>query len=537
MPINSASIQNCIAGEYEVAFSFCRSDRHIARQVARCLRAVGITVYYDEWNENETVGRLLHDELRSIYFERSLHCVALVSHEYFQGQWPGIEWDAIAARAQEGGREFLTIVSLDGIRPSFDSESPIQCVLNERRPTVIARAVLEKIHASFAFNLLTKMRAACIVITIPIVFSALGVFLFNPSLWLVHLVFVALVGCVVVSIIQFFRAPLLISTLFMAVSAHLAISAYAAQGIPDLGKYVLQFLFASLAIALFVLGIISAWQIAKNRRRHEMPLRDHPLQFMREYPHLVVVGAERDPILTSLCRLLRAFRFHFHKCSVPIADAAVIEWPDRVKSSVLVLCSKALDDSLWNNKKRCDAFKQWLSTGDYYLLAATGDGALAPVIDRSIGYIDTKLTGVFRTVLFLTRAFGGRLQARHYERLKLFAKISTTLCLINLAVNVILTTSGKELVGFRASNLLASFMLTAFFAFVWTSVYTRPWLSNVVFGTIVSLLLYAGVTLFSTNTYLSIIYLVMSVYIGINLMVITRGNWVFHRAYRKALKA
>ena len=110
------TIDSYTAPQFDVAMSFSRSERALARRIARCLRATGIAVYFDEWSESETTGRLLTEELKSIYFRRSRHCIVLVSPNYRRSRWPRMEWAAIASRVQEAGHDFLTVVSIDGAR-------------------------------------------------------------------------------------------------------------------------------------------------------------------------------------------------------------------------------------------------------------------------------------------------------------------------------------------------------------------------------------------------------------------------------------
>lgn len=94
------------ATQYDVAISFCRSERSIAKQLARYLRATGISVYFDEWNESETVGRSLNDELTSIYLTRCRHCIVLASENYLRGHWPQMEWAAIYSRVMDSDMTF-----------------------------------------------------------------------------------------------------------------------------------------------------------------------------------------------------------------------------------------------------------------------------------------------------------------------------------------------------------------------------------------------------------------------------------------------
>ncbi len=83
---------------YDVAISFAREDRSVAREIAKLLRNEGISVFFDEHASAELWGRDLYEHLRKMYKESRL-CIVLISKNYSKSSWTHSELRNLLAHA------------------------------------------------------------------------------------------------------------------------------------------------------------------------------------------------------------------------------------------------------------------------------------------------------------------------------------------------------------------------------------------------------------------------------------------------------
>lgn len=106
---------------YEVALSFAGEDRVFAEAVAKGLQEQGISVFYDDYSQEELWGEDLNIKLREIYYARSRYCIMIVSQHYIEKMWPSYErQQAIERLIEQNGTAYILPVKLDG----FDGEIP-----------------------------------------------------------------------------------------------------------------------------------------------------------------------------------------------------------------------------------------------------------------------------------------------------------------------------------------------------------------------------------------------------------------------------
>jgi hypothetical protein len=103
-----AATTNTPRRPYQVALSFAGEDRGLAAKVASGLRAAGVSVFYDEfedlWGEN------LADHLARVYGQESDYVVIFVSAHYVKKEWPNHEREhALAARLQRAAGTVLPV--------------------------------------------------------------------------------------------------------------------------------------------------------------------------------------------------------------------------------------------------------------------------------------------------------------------------------------------------------------------------------------------------------------------------------------------
>jgi hypothetical protein len=99
---------------FDVALSYAGEDRAHAEAIAAGLKAHGIRVFYDVYEQGALWGRNLYEHLHEVYSGRARYCVMLLSRSYATKLWTNHERQAAQARAfQERGRAYILPVRID----------------------------------------------------------------------------------------------------------------------------------------------------------------------------------------------------------------------------------------------------------------------------------------------------------------------------------------------------------------------------------------------------------------------------------------
>lgn len=104
---------NAGSTSYEVALSFASEQRRYVEEVADGLKARGITVFYDGYEEATLWGKNLYDHLTRVYSKMALHTVLFISKQYAAKVWTNHERRAAQARALTGAGEYLLPARFD----------------------------------------------------------------------------------------------------------------------------------------------------------------------------------------------------------------------------------------------------------------------------------------------------------------------------------------------------------------------------------------------------------------------------------------
>jgi hypothetical protein len=109
--------------EYEIALSFAGEDRSYVKEVALCLKAEGIKVFYDGFEKVGLWGKNLYTHLSEVYSKRSRYTVVFLSENYKRKLWTRHELESAQARAFAESEEYLLPVRFDdteipGIQPT-----------------------------------------------------------------------------------------------------------------------------------------------------------------------------------------------------------------------------------------------------------------------------------------------------------------------------------------------------------------------------------------------------------------------------------
>lgn len=109
--------------KYDVVLSFAGEDREYVKEVAECLKANGIVVFFDEYEESVLWGKDLYTYLDNIYRNEARYCLMFLSEDYANKMWTNHERESAQARAFQQNEEYILPIKLDdteipGIRPT-----------------------------------------------------------------------------------------------------------------------------------------------------------------------------------------------------------------------------------------------------------------------------------------------------------------------------------------------------------------------------------------------------------------------------------
>lgn len=99
--------------EYDVCLSFAGANRSYVRKVANALRARGIRVFFDEYEEAVLWGRDLYTHLDDVYQNAARYCVLFASRQYARKVWTNHERQSAQARAIREHSEYLLPARFD----------------------------------------------------------------------------------------------------------------------------------------------------------------------------------------------------------------------------------------------------------------------------------------------------------------------------------------------------------------------------------------------------------------------------------------
>lgn len=131
--------------KYEVALSFAGEDREYVEAVAVRLRAAGVPVFYDGFEEAALWGKDLYAHLDDVYRLRARYCVMFISQHYREKLWTNHERESAQARAFQENEEYLLPARFDdtdipGVRPTIGYVD-----LRRYKPAAFAELVLQKL--------------------------------------------------------------------------------------------------------------------------------------------------------------------------------------------------------------------------------------------------------------------------------------------------------------------------------------------------------------------------------------------------------
>jgi hypothetical protein len=131
--------------KYQVAFSFAGEEREYVGKIASILKDRGISVFYDQFEEEVLWGKNLYDYLRDIYCNAAEYTVIFISKSYAEKAWTNHERESAQIRALKENREYILPIRMDStILPGL-SETTGYISAERKSPEDIARIIIRKI--------------------------------------------------------------------------------------------------------------------------------------------------------------------------------------------------------------------------------------------------------------------------------------------------------------------------------------------------------------------------------------------------------
>jgi len=132
-----------------VALSFAGEDRDYVEKVATRLRADGVNVFYDKFEEAELWGKNLYEHFSNIYQNKALFTVMFISEHYKDKSWPNLERRSAQARAIADSKEYILPAFFDeSIEVPGLLKTTGRVSLKTLTPEELATLIVEKLQKS-----------------------------------------------------------------------------------------------------------------------------------------------------------------------------------------------------------------------------------------------------------------------------------------------------------------------------------------------------------------------------------------------------
>jgi len=113
MKPSSKSDRSASQAEYDLAVSYAGEDRSVADQIAKKLKRMGYSLFYDGFERAKLIGEDLTTTLGEIYAKRSRYCLILISKDYAAKPWTNHERQFALSRALQERRAYILPLKLD----------------------------------------------------------------------------------------------------------------------------------------------------------------------------------------------------------------------------------------------------------------------------------------------------------------------------------------------------------------------------------------------------------------------------------------
>jgi len=102
--------------KYDICLSFAGEDRPYVEKVASALRDKGISVFFDQYEEEDLWGKDLYQHLDYVYQHMALFCIVFISKYYAEKLWTKHELKSAQARAFRENSEYILPARFDSTK-------------------------------------------------------------------------------------------------------------------------------------------------------------------------------------------------------------------------------------------------------------------------------------------------------------------------------------------------------------------------------------------------------------------------------------
>lgn len=134
--------------DFDVALSFAGEDREFVDQVANYLRAAGVKVFYDKFEQVDMWGKDLYELLDRVYRKEARFTVIFASQHYARKLWPRHERRSAQARALGEHAEYILPARFDNTEVPGLPDTIHYLDLKKISAKALADAVCEKLVRS-----------------------------------------------------------------------------------------------------------------------------------------------------------------------------------------------------------------------------------------------------------------------------------------------------------------------------------------------------------------------------------------------------
>ncbi len=132
--------------EYEIGLSFAGEQREYVEQVANALKAQGVNVFYDTFEQIDLWGKDLYQHLNEIYRTKCKYCIVFLSKDYAKKVWTKHELKAAQARAFQENKEYILPVRFDDTEMPGINLTTGYLSTKQFSPDEIAEMAIGKLH-------------------------------------------------------------------------------------------------------------------------------------------------------------------------------------------------------------------------------------------------------------------------------------------------------------------------------------------------------------------------------------------------------
>jgi hypothetical protein len=132
--------------QYDIALSFAGEDRYYVDQVAELLRAAGVRVFYDRFEEANLWGKNLYDYLSDVYKNQARYTVMFISEHYAKKIWTSHERRSAQQRALAENVEYILPARFDDANVPGLPTTVGYLSLQGREPQNLVDLIVEKLR-------------------------------------------------------------------------------------------------------------------------------------------------------------------------------------------------------------------------------------------------------------------------------------------------------------------------------------------------------------------------------------------------------